>query len=332
LSWAEVQRQRRESQPSQGKNDIGRSVKSILNKLTVEKFDELCTKLMQCGFCTQAHVQMLVRAILEEAQLSRSQSGVYADLCVRLIKEFGDAEYLIKRVLRIECRQRFEHYLQCFSPAALTQVLDEEAEQEALLARKIRFLGHVRFMGQLLTRGILSHQELFSCTVDLLKRPLQSSSVEALSVLLGVVGPTFDTDTWPQRSKLQTIFVMLSDLLTDPEVSTRVRYLVRDPLELRDSGWVDRKQATRVELPKRLDEVRHDAEQAQNMRAGRHSQERRAATGRRGEAEVRHFGAAARETRTAKSSAETQEPPGGGEAPRRRRRRGGERERRRRQR
>jgi len=250
-SWSEAQRLRRESAP----DDIGRSVKSILNKLTVEKFDELCTQLTKSDFCTQAHVEMLVRAILTEAQVARSQAAVYADLCCRVIADFGDAEYLIKRALRIECRQRFDAFL---ASAKAFDALDEET----YLVQKLCMIGHVRFIGELVVRNILSSQELFMSVVNLLQQPMCPQSLEALAALLTVVGPKLDVADWPQHAKLQVVFGQVEDLARDSEVPSRVRYLFRDLLDLRKASWVDTKQATSAEGPKRLEEVRQEAEDA----------------------------------------------------------------------
>lgn len=237
-----------------------RAVTSILNKLTAEKFDRLSDKLMECGFCTQAHVEMLVHGIFEEAAASRNHAGVYADLCLRLIKDFGDAEYLIKRTLRIQGRAPLAVLLQPLDLDLATlasgqeeAAFDAEAA-EARIVKKVRLLGHVRFLGHLLTREVLTPQDFFLLTDTLLDsattdatgitRDNSSTSatpspdgLEALGALLSVVGPLFDRERWPQRARLTSLLERLGRLAAEASLAPRTRYLLRDVLELRDAGW-----------------------------------------------------------------------------------------------
>ena len=62
---------------------VRRSVKSILNKLTVEKFEKLYAKLLECGIRTAEHAELLAQEIFEQATLQHNFVGMYADLCSR---------------------------------------------------------------------------------------------------------------------------------------------------------------------------------------------------------------------------------------------------------
>merc|ERR1719324_1023508 len=47
--------------------EVTRTVKSILNKLTIEKFDALYAKLIACGISSESHIEMLVHEVFEKA-------------------------------------------------------------------------------------------------------------------------------------------------------------------------------------------------------------------------------------------------------------------------
>ncbi|CAJ1431299.1 unnamed protein product, partial [Effrenium voratum] len=50
-----------------GNESIARSIKSILNKLTLEKFQALSQQLLSCGISTAQHVEVLIREIFDKA-------------------------------------------------------------------------------------------------------------------------------------------------------------------------------------------------------------------------------------------------------------------------
>eukprot|EP00404_Azadinium_spinosum_P033230 CAMPEP_0180578042 /NCGR_PEP_ID=MMETSP1037_2-20121125/12253_1 /TAXON_ID=632150 /ORGANISM="Azadinium spinosum, Strain 3D9" /LENGTH=511 /DNA_ID=CAMNT_0022595823 /DNA_START=134 /DNA_END=1666 /DNA_ORIENTATION=+ len=265
-SWATAQKLRRAAQATSdtGASDaeVGRAIKSILNKLTPEKFDTLYAKLIQCGISSWAHVELLAQAIVREAMQQHSFSSMYADLCTYLIVELGQGGLALIDGLLAKCWQLFEESLSPPPPAAV----DDEAAQEAQALHKKHMLGNTRFMGELFIRNILLPPGLFACTSAFLELPLAPARLENLAMLLTTVGPFFDNPMWSHFSQLRSVFWHIRGLTFDPTVPTRVRFLLRDVLDLRDAGWVDTKNATRSEKPKQLEQVRHEA--AQEARAG----------------------------------------------------------------
>merc|ERR1719171_2383558 len=96
-----------------------RSIKSILNKLTVEKFDELFKKLIACGLEKKEYVEFLMAEVFEKATTQHHFIPMYAELCVNLndwleqTQEEGGAEVKFKRILLNECQNFFE---KCLKP------------------------------------------------------------------------------------------------------------------------------------------------------------------------------------------------------------------------
>jgi len=234
--------------------EIRRRVKSILNKLTPEKFDKLLVQMAQCGACTCSHLDTLAQAIFQEASVQHNFAGMYADLCACLVVSFGEGGCFLGNALLNQCWELFRESLQP-EPEALDSE-GPEAVQEARAQHRKRAIGNAKFMGELFIRDMLFAPELFTCTEMLLKQPLSNIALESLCTLLTVIGPFFDIQGWELHAQLVEVFWQVRGLTFDPSLSKRVKCLLRDVLDLRDAGWINTKTATKVERPKRLDEVR----------------------------------------------------------------------------
>eukprot|EP00913_Durusdinium_trenchii_P035414 g33140.t1 len=90
--------------------EIARRMKSILNKLTLEKFDDLTRQLCECGISKEAHLKILMTEVFEKATTQHHFIEMYTNLCVH----FNDwcSEHLkvgkFKPVLLQQCQESFE--------------------------------------------------------------------------------------------------------------------------------------------------------------------------------------------------------------------------------
>lgn len=263
-SWAEMQRRRREGKMSDVPDDkaIERSMKSILNKLTIEKFEALYAQLQQCGMRTAGHVESLVAEVFQKATMQHHFIPMYADLCARLNawfeKEGTPGNCNFRKVLLDQCQSQFEKSLEPMKLTSNDDASEEERQEEAAQYKK-RMLGNIRLVGELLTRKMLSPKVLIGCSTELLAAPFVPDRLESLAALLTTAGPTFDDPAWPYHAVLGHTFARILDVVNDTSVSPRVRFLLRDLLELRNSGWKDQKKVTAKEGPKKIEEIHEDA-------------------------------------------------------------------------
>lgn len=260
-SWAAQQAARRaakqgtDNQSTRSDAEVVRAIKSILNKLTVEKFPQLCEKLLTCGICTASHLETLMQEVFEKATTQHGFISVYADLCVRLQSHFArqpvaDDPKLFKTLLLNTCQASFERHLK--APANVDSLAeDERANFEHRC--KTQMLGNIKFVGALLVRQVLASkvmvgivEELFSGSTPLM--------LELLAALLTVIGPTFDTPEWAGRRFFEDVFERLSSLSSQDDVNARVRCLLKDVIELRAAGWQERL-PKKAEGPSTLKEV-----------------------------------------------------------------------------
>jgi len=256
-SWSS---HRRSCQDSAGDDKIIRAARSILNKLTIEKFESLYEQLVTIGIQSVSHIKCLMNEVFEKATVQHHFIPMYADLCVRLE---SDARIMpamaldgrpdcFKICLLNRCQEAFESLLKSGSSSC-----DGCDDDEAMHLRKQRALGNVKFVGQLLIRGMLSSRLLLQCAQELLRARGQcAEALESLAALLMVAAPAFDTPDWSQHTQLDAIFRELADLTKDKSVVTRERFLLRDLLEARSAGWPARTCAAKPSSPMRLEEVR----------------------------------------------------------------------------
>jgi len=266
-SWLAKQMAHRRAAGSEDE-DVVRAMKSILNKLTIEKFAPLCEKLTSCGIRTTFHLETLINEVFEKATTQHHFINMYADLCALLHAHFvehpiaDDPTISFKKVLLNGCQAFFERHLK--PPAGLGE-LDEEDRTALERKYKMQMLGNIKFVGALLVRQMLATKVMFAICDELITNPTPES-LETLAALLTVVGPKFDIPEWSGRAMLAEIFNKVQQVLKQPKLNCRVKCLLKDVLELRASRWQDRK-PKKVEGPSTLKQVA-DTQAAEEAASG----------------------------------------------------------------
>eukprot|EP00747_Dinoflagellata_sp_TGD_P025843 gnl/TRDRNA2_/TRDRNA2_131522_c0_seq2.p1 gnl/TRDRNA2_/TRDRNA2_131522_c0~~gnl/TRDRNA2_/TRDRNA2_131522_c0_seq2.p1 ORF type:complete len:859 (-),score=244.41 gnl/TRDRNA2_/TRDRNA2_131522_c0_seq2:168-2390(-) len=248
---------------------VERACRSILNKLTVEKFDSLYEQLgSSCGIRSPNHLALLMREIFEKATVQHHFIPMYADLCVRLEKdprlasamgpEGGPSSF--RHLLLNQCQSSFEDLLESRARNSSTASDEDSESQEQLEGLcKRRALGNIRLVGQLMVRGMLHSKLLVECCGELLNGQKECpEALESLAVLLTVTGPKFDTPKFKFQDRFSAIFDRVELLSKDKGIPARVRFLLRDVMDLRAAGWPSRARPASGEPkgPMTLEEVK----------------------------------------------------------------------------
>lgn len=205
--------------------------------------------------------------VFEKATAQHQFIPMYADLCVRLERDPRIASaamragplHNFRRLLLNQCQNVFEQLLE---PDTAESVVDEEDQ----IRRKQQALGNIKLIGELLVRGMLSSGLFVECAKALLEnRKTCPEALECLAALMMVAGPIFDTKDWQHSSTLDAIFSDMDELTKDKSTPPRLRFLLRDVLDVRGAGWcASVNQAAVKAAPMKLEEVREKqaAEQA----------------------------------------------------------------------
>ncbi|EIE25379.1 hypothetical protein COCSUDRAFT_46693 [Coccomyxa subellipsoidea C-169] len=204
-----------------GQEKATRQVKGILNKLTPENFDRLLQQVLD--IVNDAEVlHSTISLVFENAVAQPTFAFMYAQLCDRLSK-------------------------------ALQTTPDGERE---IAERKVkmRTLGNIRLIAELYKQEVVSEKILHACIQQMLgdgKSDPAEDDVEAMCEMLTVVGKKLEEVT-KDKKRLDGYFAILEKWAKNKALSARVKFMIRDIVELRKSKWVPRRQK---EEAKKISEI-----------------------------------------------------------------------------
>lgn len=184
---------------------------------------------------------VLIHEVFEKATTQHHFIDMYADLCVLLHEHFTakplDKTLTFKRLLLDECQSSFERLL---APPANLDELSAEERTVAEVSYKTHMLGNIKLVGGLLARGMLAAKVGIAILEELLSNPTPEA-LESVAALLTAMGSSADRPDWPQKKALNLIFDQLAAIVKSKSCQTRERCLLKDLLDLRHNGWVDKR-------------------------------------------------------------------------------------------
>lgn len=252
-----------------------RLIKGILNKLTPQNFDKLFVQVQEANIDSATTLTGVISQIFDKALMEPTFCEMYAQFCVKLagdLPEFTENEEKItfKRVLLNKCQEEFERGEREQEEAEKDEeehvevkMTPEEREDKRLKARR-RMLGNIRFIGELYKKSMLTERIMHECIKKLLgdmQNP-DEEDVEALCKLMSTIGRIIDHHK--AKEHIDAYFRRMETLSNNAKLSSRLRFLLKDCIELRRNGWQERR---KVDGPKKIDEVHRDAVQERQQAA-----------------------------------------------------------------
>jgi hypothetical protein len=240
-----------------------KSVRSLMNELTVEKAEGIYEKVVGRGIKTPAHLAVVAFEVFQKATTHHQLIPTCVEFCLqfkadhRLQPAIGaeGGPQSFRQVLLDQCWPTFEHLIG-------SDQVDPSIRQSMDAAQKKQANGSVKLIGELVMRGILSPRLLIECAEALLRRQKACIDLlEPLAALLVVIGPKFSTQSgWVHGWRLEKVFQSVRELSRDEAIPLHFRLVLRDVVDLRASGW-SRCGAAPTDLRKSLsDEVQPEAE------------------------------------------------------------------------
>lgn len=271
-----------ESKPRPSKNKDEKEkfygeIQSLLNKLTLEKFDDLSYKLA-CLIQTIDNPQTLVETVkrVHKKALSEPQfSSMYSDLCKILetmSPKFPDPEgknpLSFKKLILNECHVAFEESIG-------VKPSDDSDLMEEYLKKRDRIIGNIVFISELFKKGFFPLKLIDRCINQIingieetlrLPRPIDpdkiaicESECEKLFNFISKCGKEFE-----QRSRehnkshiVDGYMESLKDFASNKLITPRVRFLIRDVVDMRENNWTPRRS---FDGPKKLDQIHEQSD------------------------------------------------------------------------
>ncbi|KAF0690258.1 Aste57867_18332 [Aphanomyces stellatus] len=174
-----------------------------------------------------------------------------------------------KRLLVTRCQDKFDS-----SDHKVAKPTDDEAIRAAKRTKTL-MLGNMRFLGELFKVELIAETVIQSCLFKLLGMELvvvgdtqaaqtirmpDEEDLEALCKMLATVGKKFDHKG--TKTIMSMILVRMVELSDSQALPSRIRFLLKDILEMRDYQWVPRRKELQQ---KTLQEVRKEAEKLQKL-------------------------------------------------------------------
>uniref|UniRef100_A0A8C3T7K3 Eukaryotic translation initiation factor 4 gamma 3 n=1 Tax=Chelydra serpentina TaxID=8475 RepID=A0A8C3T7K3_CHESE len=266
---------KRDSQAEDPENiktkELFRKVRSILNKLTPQMFNQLMKQVTDLTVDTEERLKGVIDLVFEKAIDEPSFSVAYANMCrclVTLKVPMADkpgSTVNFRKLLLNRCQKEFEkdkadddvfEKKQKELEAATAQEektrLHEELEEAKDKARR-RSIGNIKFIGELFKLKMLTEAIMHDCVVKLLKNH-DEESLECLCRLLTTIGK--DLDFEKAKPRMDQYFNQMEKIVKERKTSSRIRFMLQDVIDLRLCNWVSRRAD---QGPKTIEQIHKEA-------------------------------------------------------------------------
>jgi len=248
-----------------------RQIRAILNKLTPTNFEKLLEQGKAVNIDNAATLTGVISQIFDRALMEPTYCEMYVTFCCHLAMEFPDfnednEKITFKRVLLNKCQEEFERGEREQDEEAnkadeegQIKQSAEEREEKRVKARR-RMLGNIRVIGELYKKKMLTERIMHACIQKFLGQyqDPDAEDVEALCKLMSTIGEMIDHEK--AKEHMDDYFDRMKTLSNNMNLSSRVRFMLKDAIDLRKNKWQQRR---KVEGPKKIEEVHRDASQEQ---------------------------------------------------------------------
>lgn len=238
-SWSAM---RRKAGHDSEEVDLTRMTRAILNKLTEERFESLCSQVLALPVSTPEQLAVLVKEIFHKATTQNGFRALYTELCLRLDVHLnaktGDVGgKAFRKALVNECQSAFLRSLQP-PETSLFDNLNQDESFEMAMRLKTAILGNLRFIGDLLVHRLLSIKLLPPIVHTLLNGG--EAELESLLALLEVIAPGIEGEAASYQAPVNDAFAVLRQRVLQKSICQRVRCRIQNLLDAKARGWAPR--------------------------------------------------------------------------------------------
>ncbi|XP_072101349.1 eukaryotic translation initiation factor 4 gamma 3 isoform X4 [Mobula birostris] len=252
--------------------ELFRRVRSILNKLTPQMFQQLMKQVQELTIDTEERLKGVIDLVFEKAIDEPNFSVAYANMCRCLtmlkvpVSDKPGVSVNFRKLLLNRCQKEFEKdkaddvvnekkqkEIDATIKSEEKSRLQDELEESKDKARR-RSIGNIKFIGELFKLKMLTEAIMHDCVVKLLKNH-DEESLECLCRLLTTIGK--DLDFEKAKPRMDQYFNQMEKIVKERKTSSRIRFMLQDVIDVRMKNWVSR----RIEQgPKTIEQIHKEAQ------------------------------------------------------------------------
>ncbi|KAI8578375.1 hypothetical protein K450DRAFT_247591 [Umbelopsis ramanniana AG] len=236
-----------------------RKVKSLLNKLTLEKFDSISKQILEYANQSAKEsdgktLRVVIQLVFEKATDESQFASMWAQLCRMMLDnisseirdesvkdnkgQYVTGSNLFRKYLLNRCQEDFERGWKGKLPEmpdTNSGVLSDE--YYAAVKAKRQGLGLIRLIGELFKLQMLTERIMHECIKKLLSNVSdpEEEETESLCKLMTTVGK--DLDHPKAKGWMDIYFERIKELQANDKLSSRIRFMIQDVIDLRKSKW-----------------------------------------------------------------------------------------------
>lgn len=285
---------------------VQKKVNSMLNKMTLEKFDKISDQILEIASQSKhEHDGRTLRQVLELTFAKATDEAHWASMYARFCKKtmvtvdpdiYDDdvkdknGEYvrggaLYRKYLLNRCQDEFEKGWEDKLPTNEDgSPMDPDnatPEYDKAVVAKRRGLGLMVFIGELFMLNMLSENIMRSCLTRLIspKDGASEETIESLCKLTSTVGLRMD-ESPNSKGYMDMFFQRLMDIKSSGNLPSRLKFKIMDLLEMRSGGW----KQSNDQGPKTISEIQDEAAAAKEKQQQQQDRDRshRGGNNRRG--------------------------------------------------
>ena len=263
---------------------VQRKTKSLLNKMTPEKFDKIADQILEISGQSKHEsdgrtLRQVIQLTFEKATDESHWAGMYAQFCRRMLESMSadirdegikdkngsvvTGGNLFRKYLLNRCQEEFERGWKVNIPEQPESKSGEAVmlsdEYYIAQAAKRRGLGLVKFIGELFKLSMLTERIMHECVkklVDYEGTP-DEAEIESLTSLLQTVGRQLDDPESKAQGRMDLYFERIKQMVVIPDLPSRLRFMLMDVIDLRSKGWASKADN---KGPQTITEIREQAE------------------------------------------------------------------------
>ncbi|KAJ8901789.1 hypothetical protein NDN08_003995 [Rhodosorus marinus] len=261
-----------------------KEIRSLLNKITLDTFDKLYSKLFSMDFSDELLLKALIEEVYEKALFQKAYVIMYADLCYRFNKDYQDKkkeehkgvpeQKMFRKQLLQQCKKEFDTIASKrgidLDPEELKN-MDEDDRTAAEMKAKRRMLGNISFIGELYKKGLIPERILVEQCIrrllDKIEKDKDEDLIECICHLFTTTGAHL-VQVWTKHGtaeKIDPYFEKITELSSDKTLAPRIRFMLKDLLDLRNAGWKQARAQPAQQLKKRA-EVQQEVRDEEDTR------------------------------------------------------------------